>query len=310
MIKGKKWLGVLGLVLGVMVMGTGCGEKVAETQSETKEVVAEPAEKTEETKEAESIVALGSSAMQPLVDEMAKRYMAENPNVQIQVQGGGSGTGLSQVSDGGANIGNSDVFAEEKEGIDAAQLYDNKVCVVGMGAVANKEIGVTNLTQDQLIAIFTGQIKNWKEVGGSDVNIVLVNRPKSSGTRATFVKYALNGKEEAEGITEESSGNVKKIVAETPGAVGYLAFSYLDDSILALSLDGIEPKAENIYTGDYKVWAYQHSYTKGEPTGASKAFIEYMMKPEVQATVVVEMGYIPISEMKVERDVNGNITQK
>lgn len=305
MIKGKKWLGVLGLVLGVMVMGTGCGEKVADTQIENTEVAAETSEKT-----AESIVALGSSAMQPLVDEMAKRYMAENPNVQIQVQGGGSGTGLSQVSDGGANIGNSDVFAEEKEGIDAAQLYDNKVCVVGMGAVANKEVGVENLTQDQLIAIFTGQIKNWKEVGGNDVNVVLVNRPKSSGTRSTFVKYALNGKEEAEGITEESSGNVKKIVAETPGAVGYLAFSYLDDSILALSLDGIAPKAENIYTGDYKVWAYQHSYTKGEPTGASKAFIEYMMKPEVQSTVVVEMGYIPISEMKIERDVDGNITQK
>lgn len=303
----RKWLSIMGLVLGVALIGTGCGSSTASETTEQKTPEASAAEPAETKTDAASIVAVGSSAMQPLVDEIAKRYMEENKNVQVQVQGGGSGTGLSQVSSGGADIGNSDVFAEEKEGIDATQIVDNKICVVGMGAVVNKEVGISNLTSEQLIGIFTGEIKNWKEVGGKDLEVLLVNRPKSSGTRSTFVKYALNGKEEAESITEESSGNVKKIVSETPGAVGYLAFSYFDDSITAVAIDGVEPKAENIYTGDYKVWAYQHSYTKGEATGAIKSFIEYM---QAQESVIVEMGYIPMSKMQIERDASGNITQK
>ncbi|MCT4660745.1 MAG: phosphate ABC transporter substrate-binding protein [Tissierellales bacterium] len=293
-------------LLGVITL-SGCGAKEnVKTETANAEVNTE----AKNTGVEGSIVALGSSAMQPLVDEAAKMFMKENSKAQIQVQGGGSGTGLSQVSSGGADIGNSDVFAEEKKGIDPEGLIDHQICVVGMGAVVNPETGVENVTEDQLIAIFTGQIKNWKEIGGNDLEITLVNRPKSSGTRATFLKYALNGNEEAEGITEESSGNVKKIVGQTPGTIGYLAFSYFDDSVVPLSIDGVEPKAENIYTGDYKVWAYEHSYTKGDPQGLAKAFLDYMMSSAVQDTIIPEMGYIPVSKMRVQRDVNGNITEK
>lgn len=307
--KMKKGIALLAsmALLGVVTLA-GCGAK-----EETKEVSTSEAEVKTEAKDSGiegSIVALGSSAMQPLVDEAAQMFMKENSKAQIQVQGGGSGTGLSQVSSGGADIGNSDVFAEEKKGIDPEGLVDHQICVVGMGAVVSPETGVDNLTQEQLIAIFKGEIKNWNEVGGNDLEITLVNRPKSSGTRATFLKYALNGNEEAEGITEESSGNVKKIVAQTPGTIGYLAFSYFDDSIQTLKIDGVEAKAENIYTGDYKVWAYEHSYTKGEATGLAKAFLDYMMSPAVQDTIIPEMGYIPVSKMKIKRDVDGNITEK
>lgn len=293
-------------LLGVITL-SGCGAKEnVKTETTNAEVNTE----AKNTGVEGSIVALGSSAMQPLVDEAAKMFMKENSKAQIQVQGGGSGTGLSQVSSGGADIGNSDVFAEEKKGIDPEGLVDHQICVVGMGAVVNPETGLDNVSEDQLIAIFTGQIKNWKELGGKDLEITLVNRPKSSGTRATFLKYALNGNEEAEGITEESSGNVKKIVGQTPGTIGYLAFSYFDDSVIPLSIDGVEPKAENIYTGDYKVWAYEHSYTNGEPQGLSKTFLDYMMSSAVQDTIIPEMGYIPVSKMRVQRDVNGNITEK
>ena len=258
-----------------------------------------------------SIIALGSSAMQPLVEEAAQGFMAKNPKAQIQVQGGGSGTGLSQVSSGGADIGNSDVFAEEKLSADAAaQLVDHKICVVGMGAVANKGVGVNNLTQQQLIDIFTGKITNWKDAGGKNVKIILVNRPSSSGTRATFKSFALKGAQEAEGIEEDSSGTVRKIVSETEGAIGYLAFSYFNDSILALKLDGVAPTEENVTNGSFPVWAYEHSYTKGEAAGLTKAFLDYMMSSDVQDNLVPKLGYIPSTSMKIERNAAGKITKK
>lgn len=259
-----------------------------------------------------SLLAVGSSALQPLVDEASKKFMDENPNVSIQVQGGGSGTGLTQVSGGQADIGNSDVFAEEKlEEAAAAELVDHQVAVVAMAAVINPDITVDNLTKDQLVQIFTGKVTNWKDVGGPDQAIQIINRPSSSGTRATFEKYALGTKTEdlAGSIQEDSSGTVKKLVGETPGAIGYLALSYLDETVKVVKYEGVEANEENVTNGSYPVWAYQHMYTKGEPNEVAKAFLDYMVSPEIQDNDVVELGYIPASKMQVKRDVDGNITK-
>lgn len=251
-----------------------------------------------------SITIVGSTALQPLVEQSAQQFMQNNADAQIVVNGGGSGTGLAQVSQGAANIGNSDVFAEEKEGIDAGQLVDHKVAVVGIAAVVSPKVKVTNLTKQQMVDIFSGKITNWKEVGGIDESITLINRPKGSGTRATFKKYALGGIEEAKGIEQDSSGTVKKIVTETPGAIGYLALSYIDSSVVALQLDGVAPTEANIADGKYPVWAYEHMYTKGEPTGLTKTFLDYMVSDAVQKTLVPNLGYIPITSMKVEKGPN------
>lgn len=259
-----------------------------------------------------NILAVGSSALQPLVDLASQSFMDLNPKVSIQVQGGGSGTGLTQVSGGQADIGNSDVFAEEKlDAGPAGELVDHQVAVVAMAAVVNPDITVDNLTKDQLLQIFTGKVTNWKEVGGPDQKIQIVNRPSSSGTRATFEKYALGTKTEdlPGAIQEDSSGNVKKLVKETPGAIGYLALSYLDDSIKTLKYEGVEATEENVTNGTYPVWAYEHMYTKGEPNELVKAFLDYILSDEVQNRDVVELGYIPANKMQVKRDVNGNITQ-
>ncbi|RAP23070.1 phosphate ABC transporter substrate-binding protein [Brevibacillus laterosporus] len=294
-------------MLSVGLLLTGCG--AGGTSNAT--APAKPEAKTDSTTASSgSITAVGSTAMQPLVEQAAKKFMEKNQQVQIQVQGGGSGTGLSQVANGAATIGNSDIFAEEKKGIPADQLVDHKIAVVGMAAVVHSKAGVDNLTKQQLIDIFTGKVTNWKEVGGADQKITLVNRPKNSGTRATFVQYALEGAEEAEGITEDSSGTVRKIIAETPGAIGYLGTSYLNDTVKTVKLDGVEATTENIATNKYKVWAYQHMYTKGEPTGAQKEFLEYMTSDEVQTGIVQELKYIPAAAMKVERTAKGEITQK
>jgi phosphate binding protein len=262
-----------------------------------------------------SVIAVGSSALAPLAQGVADKFMAEDAykGVSVTVQAGGSGTGLSQVSDGQADIGNSDIFAEEKLDADkAAELVDHKVAVVAMAAVAHKDVGVDNLTKQQLVDIFTGKITNWKDVGGADQKIVIVNRPSSSGTRATFEKYALGTTTEdlPGSIQEDSSGTVQKLVSETPGAIGYLALSYLDDSFIVLKYEGVEATSENVATNAYPVWAYEHMYTKGEPSPAAKAYIDYVMSDAVQNGDVIEEGFVPVSAMKVERDAAGNVTNK
>lgn len=269
-----------------------------------------------ETKTSElsgSLLATGSSALQPLVEQASNKFMDQNAKVSISVQGGGSGTGLTQVSEGQADIGNSDVFASEKLDSDKAkELVDHQVAVVAMSAVINPDVTVDSLTKQQLVDIFTGKITNWKDVGGPDQAIQIINRPASSGTRATFEKYALGTKtEDIKGaIQEDSSGTVKKLVAETPGAIGYLAFSYLDDSVRPVKYDGVEPTIEKVASGEYPVWAYEHMYTKGEPNEVAKAFLDFMVSDEVQQVDVVELGYIPVNNMKVTRDVDGNVTNK
>lgn len=263
-----------------------------------------------------SFIASGSTALQPLVQQVSDKYMAANDKVSIQVQGGGSGAGLSQVAEGTVQIGNSDVFAEEKlkdaDADKAKSLVDHQVAVVAIAAVTNKDVGVDNLTKDQLVNIFTGKVTNWKDVGGKDEKIVLVNRPASSGTRATFEKFALGTKSQdlPGAIQEDASGTVRKLVSETPGAIGYLALSYLDNSVKAVQYEGVEANADNVASGKYPVWAYEHMYTKGEPEGAVKAFLEYMLSDEVQNGDVTDLGYIAINKMQVKRDVEGNVSTK
>ena len=252
-----------------------------------------------------TITAAGSSALKPLVDEASQKFIEKNPNVSITVDAGGSGEGLKQVSEGTVTIGNSDVSAEEKLDADQAkELVDHQVCVVTMAPIVNKDVteaGVKDLSTDQLIGIFTGQITNWKDVGGPDEDIVLVTRPSSSGTRATFEKYALNGNAEAENKSMETddSGVLLKNVSDTKGAIGYVALSYLVDNkdVDAVSIDGVAPTLENTYNGTYKVWTMEHMYTKRKGSKADKAFIKYIMSDDFAKTCE-KLGYGVSSKME------------
>ena len=245
-----------------------------------------------------TITAVGSTALQPLVEAAAEQFMEENSGVQIIVQGA-------------VQIGNSDVFAEEKvdDPADAEKIKDNRVCVVGMGPIVNPEVSVDDIAIADLAKIFTGEITNWNQVGGSDQEIVVINRQAGSGTRAVFEAAVLGDQESATFQEQDSSGTVAKMVSETPGAISYLAFSYFDDQTKALSVDGVAPETANVEDNSWTIWAYEHMYTALEPDAATAAFIEYMMSDEVQGSLVEENGYIPVSGMKVEKDAEGNVTE-
>lgn len=309
--KKTKWFILLACLFATIGLLAACGGGSKDSSPDNSGAEAKEENKDGGKEKSGSLAISGSSAMQPLVAAAAEEFKSKNPDADIQVNAGGSGTGLSEVSEGTVDIGNSDVFAEEKDGIPADELTDHKVAVVGMAPVVHPEAGIEDIKKEDLKKVFTGKIKNWKELGGKDQKIVLVNRPDSSGTRATFVKYGLDGETPAEGVTEDSSNTVKKIIAETEGAIGYLAFSYLtDDTVKSLSVDGVKADDENVQNGKFPIWAYQHSYTKGEPDGLAKDFLDFMMSEDIQNGLMKEQGYIPASKMEVERDAEGKQTVK
>ncbi len=300
MFSGRRGLGLaLSVVLAGSILLTGCASKsqTSPTPGSSSGV---------DFTVSGSITTAGSSALQPLVEQAANQFMQKDSNAKISVQAGGSGTGLAQIAQGSIDIGNSDLFAGEKlTSAQAAGLVDHKVCVVGFATVVNPGVTVDNLTKQQLQQIFTGKITNWKDVGGSDQQITVINRPTSSGTRATFKKYALDGLEEAQGIalTQDSTGAVAKTVAGTPGSISYLALSYAssNNTVKMLKLDGVDPTNDNITSGKYPIWSYEHMYTKGDPQGLTKAFIDYMAGDEVKP-LIQQLGYIVGSDMKVSRN--------
>ncbi|HIX77215.1 MAG TPA: phosphate ABC transporter substrate-binding protein [Candidatus Fusicatenibacter merdavium] len=253
-----------------------------------------------------TVTAAGSSALKPLADDAAEYFNELHPDVSITIDAGGSGQGLQQVADGTVDIGNSDVAADEK--LDASQaegLVDHQVCVITMAPIINPDVaeaGVTDLTKDQLISVFTGETTNWSEVGGPDEDIILITRPESSGTRATFEKYALDGNKEASNTSMETddSGVLLQNVKDTKGAIGYVALSYLteDAGVSTVAIDGVEPTLENTYNGTYPVWTYEHMYTNGEPSEVVQAFLDYIMSDDYGSRME-ELGYGVSSKMTV-----------
>lgn len=256
----------------------------------------------------QNITIVGSTALQPMVEMAAEEYQRDYSGVSITVQGGGSGTGLSQVQSGAVTIGNSDVFAKELPGIKPKELVDHTVAVLGLAPVVNKKSGVKDLTMKQLRDLFAGKYTNWKQLGGKDQPIVIINRSQGSGTRVAFENNVMKGQKMAKAQEQESNGTVQRMVESTPGAISYLSFSYINKDMTALKIDGIKPTAANVKTNKWKIWAYEHMYTRGKPDQETQRFLDYMYSDVVQDELVKALGYISINEMKVQKDDNNKVT--
>ncbi|WP_058303673.1 phosphate ABC transporter substrate-binding protein [Gorillibacterium timonense] len=246
----------------------------------------------------------GSTALLPMTLQAKKEFEKLNPKVSIVASGKGSVTGPQSVSKGIADIGACDWDASvDVPGFKAFKgQVAHKVAVIPFAAVVNKNVTVSNLTTEQLQGIFTGKITNWKQVGGQDADIVVINRSFGSGTRVNFQLKALDGKETVKKDKNYkevgSSGDMKTNVSTTPGAIGYIDLAYVNSDMKAVKINDVEPTTDNVINGKYKVWSYGYYMTKGQPTGATKAFIEYVQSKTFQEGSLKKMKFIPISAMK------------
>lgn len=258
-------------------------------------------------KTSESITISGSSALLPLMEQSIEKFNTINSDSEISAQAGGSGTGLTQVLEGTVDIGNSDIFAEEKlDKNQIKELVDHKVIAQGFGIVINKSLGVANLTKEQIKQIFSGKIINWKDVGGPDKEIFLIHRKSGSGTRGTFENTLLDKDKSLEndsiGAVQDSNGAVLTAMKQNEGAISYLALSYMNtaeakESLSTVSIDGVPAKNETIKDGTYPFWSWGHMYTKGEADGLSKEFINFITS-EKNKESIENLGFIIGSEIK------------
>lgn len=242
---------------------------------------------------------VGSTALLPLATAAASAYHHLHPQVQIQADGGGSVTGLTSVTSQKSDIGDSDIYADPALYPDP-NLTDHIVCVSPFTMIAGPGVNVHSLTRQQIIDVFsTGKIHNWQELGGANLPIVPVVRPATSGTRATFRKYILGGRDENGKLLQtDSSKAVLSTVASTPGAIGYIALSVVDKSVSKIAIDGKMAEPENIANGSYNFWSYEHMYTLGDSNSVANDFLDYMFTSETQK-LAERMGYIPIAKMNV-----------
>ncbi len=250
------------------------------------------------------IVVNGSSALLPLTLQASNEFKKLNPKVRISASAAGSVTGPQAVRKGIADIGACDWDASTN--VPGFSKFDgqvaNKVAVIPFAAIANKSAGVSGLTTKQLQDIFSGKVKNWKDVGGKDADIVVVNRAFGSGTRVNFQMKALQGSDfitKGDNYKEvKSSGDMKTAIETTPNSIGYIDLVYVTDKMTALKIDNVAPTTDNVINGSYKVWSYGYFMTKGQPTGATKAFIEYIQSAKFQNGSLKKLKFIPLTAMK------------
>ena len=238
------------------------------------------------------ITAAGSTALLPLVKQSAQDYQAKHADVKISVAGGGSFVGINQAQQGTADMGDSDVLAPAN-----SHLMDHRVAVVGFAIAINPSAGVKNLSAAQARGIFSGRITNWKAVGGKDQSIVVINRPRSSGTRFVFNSTIMGTSKIAEtGLVEDSSGTVVTTVGTTPGAVSYVALGYTKNQpVTVASVNGVAATDNNIRDGKYPIWSYEHIFTKTKNSNV-EAFISFIAR---NSYALKKLGYIEVASMKV-----------
>jgi phosphate transport system substrate-binding protein len=277
------------LLLAAVFTGIGC---VDNDQNETGDAP---------TTGSSSITVKGSDTVLPLTQAEAEDFMIENPNMRVTVIGGGSGVGFAALIDGevpiamaSREIKDSEMQKAQQRGINPVE---HTIAWDGIAVVVNPDNPVSQLTYEQLQGIYDGNISNWKDVGGENRAIAVITRDSSSGTYEYFKEEILVDREyRPDALAQPATGGIVQEVSRNKGAIGYIGFAYLDDSTKAVALDGgegfVEATEENILSGEYPLSRPLYYYTNGEPQGAVKEFVDFVMSPTGQA-IVSEIGYFP-----------------
>jgi phosphate transport system substrate-binding protein len=236
------------------------------------------------------ITVAGSTSVEPFAELLAEEYMALHPESHIYVQGGGSTAGIEAAITGAANIGMSSrnlINAEKK-------LYSVTVAKDAIAIIVNPKNPVQDLTLEQIWQVFSGKIRNWKDLGGPFHPIVLVTREEGSGTRESFQKFVM-GKEDIslEALVQDSNGAVRQVVASNHHAIGYISLGLVNDQVKALKISGVEPNLTDIDNGKYTLVRPFLFVFKEEPTGEAKSFLEFVLSPLAQKLLLKE-GLVPV----------------
>jgi phosphate transport system substrate-binding protein len=251
----------------------------------------------------QKISADGSSALQPLVKQAAAEFDTTNGTIST-ISAGGSGQGIKDVQAGAVQIGNSDVFADQKATTPGqySDLTDHQVAAVVFSLVTSTDLAgkVDNLTTAEIQDIFTGKDTKWSDIGGPNEPITVINRPTTSGTRSTFDKYVLKGQQETAGttLTQDSTGAVAAAVKATAGSIGYVSIGFAVTNgadVHPICIDSAKAVAADVNSGAYNFWGIEHMYTKGAATGAAKALIQYMISTPVQTNDLLALSYLKLS---------------
>ena len=258
------------------------------------------------TAQAQTVTVMGSTALGPIVKKAADDFMKANPGVQIAVSGGGSMTGLNQVTSGGCHIGISDVFATPEQ--EKAGVKNYNLVVQPFTLIAHPGVGVKSLTAQQAEQVFTGKITNWKDVGGKDQKIVRVIRPESSGTRAVQKKEILHDHDFTNDVLiQDSTGAVVSAVATTTGAVSFVELEHLERNktrVTGIAYNGVECSNEAVKSGNYPIFSFGHAYTNPAKLSdpkvkqAVESFLAYIQSQAFQMNVVLKAGYLPVDYVK------------
>ena len=301
----KKLLAVLcatGLLTAAL---TGCGNSEAQTtgaeQTETTVAETQETEDTQATEETETedaanlsgtISLAGSTSMEKLCEAMSESFMEKYPGITVTVEYTGSGAGLESLASGSVDIGNSSRHLKDEELSGGA--VENVVAIDGIAVIEDKENTVTDIKAEDLAKIYTGEISNWSELGGKDEAIVVIGREAGSGTRDAFEELLEVADNCAYAQELDSTGAVLAKVASTPGAIGYVSLDVVDDSVIAISIDGIEPTEEKILAGNYLLSRPFVMATNGEISAQNdlvKTWFDYM-KSEDGKSVISQVGLI------------------
>ena len=286
---------LISLIAGVAIVAaaTGCSQtatsSVAGTDSSAAGTSASEASATEELSGTLSMN--GSTSMEKVIKAVNGAFMEKNKGVTVNLNLTGSGTGIQEASEGKCDIGNSSRKLKDEE---AEKLDATVVGLDGIALVVNPVNKLEDISLEDLAKVYSGEITNWKELGGDDKAIVVIGREDGSGTRDGFESIVMGDKEPKYAQELESTGSVINAVATTDGAIGYASLANVDETVKALKVGGIEATEENVKSGAYEVQRpFICATLKGSDHKLVKAYLDFILSEEGQALVLAQ-GAVPV----------------